>query len=98
MSSMYTTISQTLTKIPKSKYIECLKFCVPLVPILLSLLAVQFLEIFKKNTIEMIILNGLVFSYLTAEQIIITTSKVINNYLYFFRAHILFITLFPSVI
>jgi len=46
-----------------------------MIPIVVSLIGIQFLEILKKNTLEMVVLNGLVFSYLTAEQILITTSK-----------------------
>jgi len=72
---VYTTVSRTLVKIPETHRKDCMKFFIPFLPILLSMILVQFLDIFKIYTLEMMVLNGLVFSYLTSEQIIATTSK-----------------------
>jgi len=73
--NVYTTVSRTLIHIPKKDWLESSKFVLPLIPIIISLFTFQFLEIYKKHTIEIMVLNGLVFSFLTAEQIIITTTK-----------------------
>jgi len=42
---------------------------------LASVIVVSFLDIFQTNTLEIVILNGLIFSLLTAEQIITTVTK-----------------------
>jgi len=86
---VYTTLKTTFAKIPKEKLNECVSFYLPLIPIVGAIFVAQFLEISKKNNLEIMVLNGLVFSFLTAEQIIITTSKSkfikfhIDSFIYF---------------
>ncbi len=75
----YKTISRVYAVLPKEKRLKAFSFFYPLFFIITSMALVQLLEIYKHNTLEMVMLNGLVFSILTAEQIIVTTSKVKNN-------------------
>jgi phosphatidylglycerophosphate synthase len=96
---VYTTISRTIAKIPRDKLMESLTFFLPLIPIITSMFILQFLEILKKNTLEMVIVNGLVFSLLTAHQIIVTTTKsekITYHPDSFFYMIVLFVCLFVT--
>jgi len=75
VTHVYTTVSRTLAKIPEEQRKETVKFFYPLIPIVISLFVVQFLDIFQQYTLEIVVLNGLVFSLLTSEQIVTTTTK-----------------------
>jgi phosphatidylglycerophosphate synthase len=74
--TVYKTIMKTLEKIPKEKKtIDVLYFFLPHAVFIYSLFCLQFLEVFKQHTLEFVVLNGLVFAFLSSEQIIATTSK-----------------------
>jgi len=74
--TVYGTVTKTLEKIPKEKKDKhCILFWTPLAVFLYCLFVFQFLEVFKQHTLEICVLNGLVFAFVAAEQIIATTSK-----------------------
>jgi len=72
---VHTTVSRALPKIPSEKKKECLIFFFPLFVYLYTLVTLQFSSFYKSYPLETIVLNGLVFSYLSAEQILATCSK-----------------------
>jgi hypothetical protein len=78
---VYTTVSRTMVNIPKERRHETLKFFFPLLPFVISLFVLQHLEITTNNALEILVLNGLVFSHLSVEQIIAITSK--SEYIFF---------------